>query len=348
MKTMFNIQNFAQSVQTNCHISDAKYAGNYSLCVFLLKMREYYRWEKNIPLSQPLNKSEVGDWLSQREADWNDYENRELISLLINNLDFNPFDDVGINATLNPQGFVYSGGIGVFGKPYFFLAEMESHQTIDELCIYVSTRELARDLVSPPAMIIENRIYIRKESLRRYIWEKIEEWRWKSDNNTPMARALACYEANDQNMETVLNAMCDNESHSAILHELGEAKANTLLGTEWKDILQTLPHSGLELKLRAIKDHIADTISTLPGLLETDNIPALHFYFANLTGMRREIFPEAIQAYRKWHDTSNPKILENLCLQGSNKFLDIATRVKQAYQKDQMLAQDHIESIVNF
>jgi len=345
---MINIENLAKSVQANCHISDAKYAGNYSLCVFLLKMREYYRWEKNIPLSQPLTKSDVGNWLSQRESEWTDYEDRELTPLIIDDCEFHPFDDVGINAALNPKGFVYSGGIGIFGKPNFFLGELENRRDIDELSIYLSTRELARDLVSPPAMIVENRIYIRKESLRRYIWEKIEEWRWKSDNNAPMARALSYYQAKNDDMETVLNAMCDNESHSAILHELGEAKANAILGVEWKDILQTLPHSGLELKLRAIKDNIADTISTLPGLLESENIPALHFYFANLTGMRREIFPEAIQAYSKWNDTSNPKILETLCIQGKNKFLDVATRVKQAYQQNHSIAQEHIESIVNF
>jgi len=345
---MIDTEQLAQSVQENCHISDAKYAGNYSLCVFLLKMREYYRWEHNIPLSQPLTKAEVGNWISQRELQWSDYENSDLKPLVIADQTHDPFDDAKINTLLNPLGYVYSGGLGIFGKPSFFLAELEQHKEIDDLHIYITTRELARDLVSPPAMIIDNRIYIRKESLRRYIWEKIEEWRWKSDTNTPMARALAHYQAHHDSMEQVLTAMCDNESQSAILHELGEAKANLLLGTEWKDILYNLPHSSMELKLRAIKDHIADTISTLPGLLETENIPALHFYFANLTGMRKEIFPEAVLAYSKWIDTSNLRFLEMLCIQGKTKFLDIASQIKQVYQCDHSLLQKNLESIVNF
>ena len=72
---MIDTKELAKTVQLNCHISDAKYAGYYSLCVFLLKMREYYRWEQKIPLSEPLTKSDVGEWLSQREIDWQDYEN---------------------------------------------------------------------------------------------------------------------------------------------------------------------------------------------------------------------------------------------------------------------------------
>ena len=38
-----------QTISRNCHISDAQYAGNYTLCIYLLKIREFYRWEKQIP-----------------------------------------------------------------------------------------------------------------------------------------------------------------------------------------------------------------------------------------------------------------------------------------------------------
>ena len=151
---MINIDNLAKTVQTNCHISDAKYAGNYSLCVFLLKMREFYRWEKQIPLSQALTKADVGEWLSKRESQWDEFEDKELYSLTIKNQQFDPFDQIGINKLINEHGFVYSGGYGVFGKPHFFVGELAEQQNIDGLQIYVSDKELARDLVAPPAMII--------------------------------------------------------------------------------------------------------------------------------------------------------------------------------------------------
>ena len=341
---MIDVEELASSVQHNCHISDAKYAGHYSLCIFLLKMREYYRWEQKIPLSHTLTKSDVGEWLSQRECKWQDYEDEELKSLQIDGQLFDPFETTAVNQQLNAQGYVYSGGYGVFQKPHFFLAELLERQAIDDHDIFISQRELARDMVAPPAMIVGKQIFIRKESLRRFIWEKIEEWRWKSDSDTPMARALACYQKSD--MEKVLTDMCDNECHSAVLHEIGEAKATQLLGAEWKQILNELPHSGLELKLRAIKDHLADSISTLPGLIENENVPALHFYFANFTGMRKEIFPEAIDAYNDWINTKNLNVIEKLSNMGKARWLDIATKIKQTYQEEQTVNVKNVELLL--
>lgn len=163
-----------------------------------------------------------------------------------------------------------------------------------------------------------------------------------------MARALAHYKVSSVDMEKVLDAMCDNESRTAILHEIGEVKATDLLGPEWLEILNKLPHSGLELKLRAIKDHLADNISTLPALVESENLPALHFYFANLTGMRKEIFPEAVAAYNNWLASKNPAVLEALYTQGKEKWLDVANQIKQTYLKDQEVITEHLEPIVNF
>jgi len=60
---MFNIGHLSETVQKNCHISDARYAGNYSMCIFLLKMREYYRWEHGLSLTQEIQRSKVGDWM---------------------------------------------------------------------------------------------------------------------------------------------------------------------------------------------------------------------------------------------------------------------------------------------
>ena len=345
---MIDIQNLVQTIQTNCHISDAQYAGNYSLCIFLLKMREYYRWEKQIPLSHALTKGDVGEWLSQRECEWADYEDLDFQPISIKDQQLDPFDDPGINDLLNPLGYVYSGGHGIFGKPLFFVGELEEQQDIEGLQVYIANKEFARDLVAPPAMIIENRIFIRKESLRRFIWEKIEEWRWKSDDETPMARALNYYQRSNDDVEQTLDAMVDNEACSAILHEIGEAKATEILGPEWREIISQLPHSGLELKLRAVKDHMADMISTLPGLVESENLPAIHFYFANFTGMRKEIFPEAITAYNKWVANNDSTVLEKLCESGKNKWTEIASKIKHTYQRDQSVVTEHLEPIVNF
>jgi len=48
---------------------------------------------------------------------------------------------------------------------------------------------------------------------------------------------------------------------------------------------------------RAVRDLLADCLSTLPVLLERDNLQALHFYFATFDAPRRELFPQALDAY---------------------------------------------------
>lgn len=41
-----NLQALSTAVQHNCDIADAQHARNFTLCTYLLKMRELYRWEK--------------------------------------------------------------------------------------------------------------------------------------------------------------------------------------------------------------------------------------------------------------------------------------------------------------
>ena len=56
-----------EAVRTNCHITDAKHATDYTLCVYLLKMREYFRWEHDIPFNETLPHQDLTDWLTTRE-----------------------------------------------------------------------------------------------------------------------------------------------------------------------------------------------------------------------------------------------------------------------------------------
>ncbi len=71
---MLNLGQLVNTVQKNCHISDARHAGDFTLCIFLLKMREFYRWEHDIPFANNLPKDEVGEWLQEREGMWSDLE----------------------------------------------------------------------------------------------------------------------------------------------------------------------------------------------------------------------------------------------------------------------------------
>ena len=55
-------QQLARTVQHNCNISDARFAGNYTMCIYLLKMREYFRWEMAQDFGSSLTRDDVGQW----------------------------------------------------------------------------------------------------------------------------------------------------------------------------------------------------------------------------------------------------------------------------------------------
>ena len=95
-----DIQQLINNVQLNCHISDARHAGNYTLCVYLLKMREFYRWEHQHLFSEKLSSDDIGNWLSKREALWDEIENEDYQLLQIASAEHDPFDSPAINQKL--------------------------------------------------------------------------------------------------------------------------------------------------------------------------------------------------------------------------------------------------------
>ena len=289
----------SRMVQKNCHISDAQFAGNYTLCIYLLKMREFYRWETQQPFSTPLGNDEVGNWLKQREALWNELENMPFQSLEIDGLALEPFESEAINQQLQPHDLVYSGGFGRGAQPHFFLAERLRKLEHGNYTVLIAGHEFARDLSAPPAMSQGRTIYIRRESLRRMLWEKIEEWRWNRPHNA-MGRTLAEYDFSSGNTETALEQLTDIELESALDHEIGEIMAQDQLGEAWETLLASLPHSKAEIMLRAVRDHLADALSTLPALLQRRQTASIHFYFANLNSMRKYLYPTLVAAYEAW------------------------------------------------
>ena len=283
------------TVQRNCDISDARHAGDYGLCTYLLKMREYYRWENELPFARALPKDELGAWLSGREQQWDAIEEDEFQPLPFAHGDIDPFDVDTANSALLPLGLVYGGGYGKMRKPMFFLGRLLRIESRAGFTVLISSCEYARELAAPPAMLQGRTIYLRQESLRRYLWEKVEEWQWRKQDNA-MGRVTAHYDfAADP--EGALARMADVEAETLILHEVGEAMAGELLGEAWRALVFASAGARSELVMRAVRDLLADCLSTLPGLLRAPNLPALHFYFATFDAMRRQMFPQAIEAY---------------------------------------------------
>ncbi|MFV1984718.1 MAG: Sfum_1244 family protein [Thiohalomonadales bacterium] len=342
--TAFDIKSILSNIQHNCNIADAKYAGNFTLCIYLLKMREYFRWEKGFTYSSSLPQSEVGQWLIKREELWSNLEDKEFNLLEINNDEIDPFDTKKVNQHLVPNGYIYSAGLGQQARPHFFLGELEQHKTFNGYNIYISNKEFARELSAYPAMSIGTDIFIRRESLRRMLWEKLETWRWNKPKNA-MERALNFYDFNN-NLETALDEMTTVEIESTILHEIGEIKAGEMLDSRWHELLLSLPRCKAEIMLRAVRDHLADSLSTIPSLIKNNQTASLHFYFANFTLMRKELFPSLLNAYQYWLDTKdNTKILE-LSLKSTKHWLNIAGLAIELYDLHGKDARTAIEEMI--
>lgn len=317
------------AVQKNCDISDAQYAGDLTLCTFLLKMRELYRWENDIPFSQEMPKSEVGTWMNDREQVWETLEAASFEPLPLPDAEIDPFEVAAANARLLPLGLVYSGGFGRSCKPHFFLGRLLRAEARDGHRIFVSDCEYARDLDAPPGMLLDGMIFVRTEALRRWLWERYEEWRWNRRNEA-MGRAIACYDF-DRDVDDALWAMTETETESVILHELGEVKAGAALGAAWERLLVDLMRTRGEIMARAVRDLLADCESTLPGLLARRDPAAIHFYFANFVGMRRKLFPELAAEYRGWVEHGSLAGLEREAGKGRERWHALAREMLAAH-----------------
>ena len=161
------------AVQTNCHIADARHAADMTLCIYLLQMREYFRWERGAAFGAPLARDEIGAWIAEREALWSSLEDERFVPLPCPGAPagVDAFDAAALNRHLLPAGLLYGAGLAASDRPVFFLAELHSAAQRDGLAVLSAGRELARGLLAPPAaldtMPQAPAIVLRREAVAR-------------------------------------------------------------------------------------------------------------------------------------------------------------------------------------
>jgi len=198
-----------QTVQHNCAISDARYSREYSLCIYLLRLREFYRWKKKIPLGESIDQELLGDWVNSTEEHWDSIEHTDFQPLSINGLDYDPFDIEAINNQLENSGLLYSAGFGRLGQPHFVLAKQLSKGNIEQCTHIECGEELARDIMTLPAMTQGKTLYIRHESFAHLLWQMFDEWNIHN-NPGPMARLVNHYNiSNNDQLEQQIRAVRD-------------------------------------------------------------------------------------------------------------------------------------------
>ena len=148
-----------------------------------------------------------------------------------------------------------------------------------------------------------------------------------------LGRAFSHYDF-ERDIERGLDRMAEAESEAMILHEIGEARAEALLGEDWNTMLGQLTSRHAELLARAVRDHLADCLVTLPSLLEREAIGSLHFYLANLSGLRRALFPALLQAYESWLGNRDPAQLADIVSRAEAHWLDAAHQLIATYHRN--------------
>ncbi len=334
-----------QSVQHNCHVADARHAEDYTMCTYLLKMREYFRWEHKLGCQSSIPREALGNWLSERESLWEDMLAAEYQPVEIDGQLLDPFDTEAINTALAAYDLVYSAGLTGGSKAHFFLGELLFREKDDSrFTLYMSGDELARCLNAPPAMTSEHSIFLRRQSMHRYLWEKYETWAWSRPDNA-LGRALACYPF-DTSPDEALEAMTENEMPLVKSHEMGEHKAGRLLGENWNKMLMDLAYSPAELMARAVRDHLADCLYSLPLLVEQNHAPSIHFFMGNLSGMRKLLFPALQLAYDQWLDTRDTDAFASLAQSGKGHWQSLAEDMMALHAGEGAMASDAIKLLV--
>jgi hypothetical protein len=338
-----DIDRLVDAVRTNCHISDARHARDMTMCTYLLEMRELYRWERGIAFGTPMPQADVGAWMTQREALWSSLEEAEHVPLPLDSFAVDPFDVERANRALAGHGLVYGAGIGRFGKPQFFVGVLEREESRDGVRVLVAGREHARDLSAAPAASRDGTIYVRTESLRRWLWERAEAWMGRRADGSLRA-ALDGY-GFAAAPDDAIARMADAEVETLILHELGECAAGRELDPAWDRMLGGLTRRRTELFVRAVRDHLADCLVTLPALLERDAAPSLHFWFANLQGQRQALFPRIAAAYARWRDGEGDTALRTAIGDGAAHWQRVCVQVQALHAAGADGAEDAIEAL---
>ncbi len=334
-----------RSVQHNCDVADAHYAGHETLCIYLLKMRDYYRWAEQVPLDRPVDRHVLGDWISAKESRWDAVQEQavDYVPIPLGEKAVDRFDSESINQVINPLGLVYGGGLGRQARPLFFLGKLMSVEKTDRFRILVCGEELARTFSAPPAMSHSDSVYIRRDALQRYLAGLVEDWHWKKQDNA-MGQIIADY-AFDADPASALERFVDNEMENLILHEIGERVAGELIGQGWQSMVYRIDNPVVELKVRAVRDNLADCLSLLPACLSLGDQASLDFFYANMTPLRKQLFPSFCNAYQAAKRQGNHQPISKVVREGQTHWLSTSQQLisKAASDASPMRYIKHIE-----
>lgn len=335
LKDMIDIDGLTDQVRHNCAIADSHHAGLYSICGLAMRLRDLYKWEKGLDPWVEEDPPKLLEWIGDKEERWETLQEEKFRDIRLMGRRFDPFDTEGINALLESHGLFYGAGYVYSLKPTFILARVEEKREIEGYPLYILDRELARDLLTLPALSQENRILIRKESGKHFFWNQV--FFIKKSGREALEFALKNYGIRSQDLKALhgsLSRIFSDEIGTLIHHELGELKDTVFDRDLWRDMIATFPFTPIEIFVRTLKDFLSDTneYGTLNYIIREKRVASLAFYVAFLDGLRRELFPEIIKAFSIFKEDRNWQVIEHASLNGHEKAKWYAEEITLIYK----------------
>ena len=334
-KKMIEIDSLSRQVLKNCEISDAQHAGLYSICGLALRLRDLYKWEKDLNPWVEKDSSEILDWIGEKEQLWERLAEEKYADLSIAGKRYSPFNTAEINAVLESHGILYGAGYAYSLKPTFFLAMIKNKSQTDGYTVYTLERELARDLLTLPVLSQDNLILLRTYSAKLFLWDQIAFI--KKSGRPALRFALEHCGLKEQHSEALqhhMPAILATQKDNFIYHEIGEMKDATFDPDIWRELIAAFPHSPIELLARAIKDLLADTTQhgTLCYLIRNRKTAALGFYVAFQDGLLKELFPELRAAFRDFTKSRDWRIIEEAVATGYRNAKNYTEKIVHIFQ----------------
>ncbi len=310
---MIQVKDIVNQVLDNCSICDSRHSGLYSVCGLALRLRDLYKWEKGLDPWVEKDSSEILEWIGEKEEEWDRIAGEDFVEITILGNTYAPFDSSGINTVLEPHGLFYGAGYVYSMRPTFFLATLEDKKEMDGQPVYILGRELARDLLTIPALTQGECILIRKESARLFLWDQM--FFIKKSGRDALRFALQHCGVNGQEpgeLQKNITRISEDQIETYVYHELGEIKDSIFDRETWREIIATFPHTPIELLARTVKDLLADTnqYGTLRYIARERKTASLGFYVAFLDGLRKQLIPHLVDAFRQFTLTPDWEIIE--------------------------------------
>lgn len=292
---MSDLDELIRHIRRNCDISDAHHGGVFSVCGLALRLRDLFKWERGLAPWEEGDPAEVLDWIGVREEYWETLTDCDYAALCMNGRSWEPFDTAGVNSVLSALGLYYGAGYARGLKPTFFLATVEDRREIEGCSVLILGHEMARDLLTLPALSQGRTILLRRESAYRFLWDQIS-YVAPSARRALHAAMHACNitDYRPSALRHDLHKLLEVQEAIHLHHELGEIHETEFRRDLWQEIIAAFSLTRVELLTRHVKDLLADTnaLGTLRWILRTRSVAGLALYVALADRVTQALFPE--------------------------------------------------------